>query len=71
MVPPALHVFADNGQGKVSYTGEFQLGIGPNELGEQTCVLYPTWRVSPQEMASWNFSNGVRLRTQIPPGRSR
>jgi hypothetical protein len=68
MVAPALHVFADNGQGKVVYIGEFLLGIGATELGEQTCMLYPTWRVSPQEMASWNFSNGVRLRTQIPPG---
>lgn len=68
MAAPPMHVFADNGQGKVVYTGEFILGIGPNELGEQTCVLYPTWKVSPQEMASWNFNNGVRIRTQIPPG---
>ncbi len=63
-----MHVFAGDGQGNVVYTGEFSLGIGPNELGDQTCVLYPTWRVSPQEMASWNFSQGVRIRTQIPPG---
>ena len=68
MAAPPMHVFADNGQGKVVYTGEFLLGIGPNELGEQTCVLYPTWNVSPEEMASWNFNNGVRIRTQIPPG---
>ncbi|RLT07939.1 MAG: hypothetical protein DWI22_08990 [Planctomycetota bacterium] len=68
MVATPMHVFADNGQGKVVYTGEFRLGIGPNELGEQTCVLYPTWNVSPEEMASWNFNNGVRIRTQIPPG---
>jgi len=68
MAAPPMHVFADNGQGKVVYTGEFLLGIGPNELGDQTCVLYPTWNVSPQEMASWNFNNGVRIRTQIPPG---
>ncbi|MCA9011989.1 MAG: hypothetical protein KDB01_19690, partial [Planctomycetaceae bacterium] len=68
IVVPPIHVFADNGQGKVIYVGEFLLGTGPNELGEQTCVLYPTWRVSPQEMASWDFSHGVRLRTQIPPG---
>ncbi len=68
MAAPPMHVFADNGQGKVVYTGEFLLGIGPNELGEQTCVLYPTWKVSPEEMASWNFNNGVRIRTQIPPG---
>lgn len=68
MVAPPMHVFADNGQGKVVYTGEFILGIGPNELGETTCVLYPNWRVSPQEMASWNFTNGVRIRTQIPAG---
>ncbi len=68
IVVPPIHVFADNGQGKVIYIGEFLLGTGPNELGEQTCVLYPTWRVSPQEMASWDFSHGVRLRTQIPPG---
>lgn len=69
MVPPPLHVFAANGQGKLTYTGEFQLGIGPNELGEQTCVLYPTWSVSPQEIASWDFSHEVRLRTHIPSGR--
>ncbi|MEZ6034246.1 MAG: hypothetical protein R3C17_14220 [Planctomycetaceae bacterium] len=68
IVVPPIHVFADNGQGKVIYIGEFLLGTGPNELGEQTCVLYPTWRVSPQEMAAWDFSHGVRLRTQIPPG---
>ena len=67
MAAPPMHVFADNGQGKVVYTGEFLLGIGPNELGEQTCVLYPTWKVSPEELAAWNFSNGVRIRTQIPP----
>lgn len=69
MVPPPLHVFAADGQGKLTYTGEFQLGIGPNELGEQTCVLYPTWSVSPQEIASWDFSHEVRLRTHIPSGR--
>lgn len=68
MAAPPIHVFADNGQGKVIYTGEFILGIGPNELGETTCVLYPTWKVTPQEMASWNFTNGVRIRTQIPSG---
>ena len=68
MVAPPMHVFADNGQGKIVFTGEFMLGIGPNELGEQTCVLYPTWNVSPQEVGSWNFANGVRIRTQIPPG---
>ena len=68
MAAPPMHVFADNGQGRVVYTGEFLLGIGPNELGEQTCVLYPTWNVSPEEMNSWNFNNGVRIRTQIPPG---
>ena len=65
---PPMHVFADNGQGKMVYTGEFMLGDGPNELGEQTCVLYPTWKVTPEEMASWNFNNDVRIRTQIPPG---
>lgn len=68
MAAPPIHVFADNGQGKVIYTGEFRLGIGPNELGETTCVLYPTWKVTPQEMASWNFTSGVRIRTQIPSG---
>ena len=68
MVAPPMHVFADNGQGKIVYTGEFILGIGPNELGEQTCVLYPTWNVSPQQVGAWNFTNGVRIRTQIPPG---
>ncbi len=65
---PPLHIFADNGQGKVVYTGEFLLGTDPNELGAQTCVLYPTWNVSPEEINSWNFNNGVRIRTQIPPG---
>lgn len=65
---PPIHIFADNGQGKVIYTGEFRLGVGPNELGETTCVLYPTWNATPQEMASWNFTNGVRIRTQIPSG---
>lgn len=69
MVPPPLHVFAANGQGKFNYIGEFQLGIGPNELGEQACVLYPTWSVSPQEIAAWDFSHEVRLRTHIPSGR--
>ncbi len=68
MAAPPMHVFASDKEGNVVYTGEFLLGIGPNELGEQTCVLYPTWKVSPQEMESWNFSNGVRIRTQIPPG---
>lgn len=67
MAAPPMHVFAVDAQGNVVYTGEFLLGIGPNELGDQTCVLYPTWNVSPQEMASWNFNNGVRIRTQIPP----
>lgn len=68
MAAPPIHVFADNGQGKVIYTGEFRLGVGANELGETTCVLYPTWKVTPQEMASWNFTSGVRIRTQIPSG---
>lgn len=67
-VQPVVHVFAINGQGGSSYIGEFVAGIGPNELSEQNATLIPIWNVTPQEMASWNFSGGVRMRSQIPAG---
>lgn len=67
-VAPVVHVFTDNGQGGSIYIGEFVAGIGPNELSEQNSILVPTWNASPQEMASWNFTGGVRLRSQIPAG---
>ncbi len=65
---PVVHVFALNGQGGSVYIGEFVAGIGPNELSEQNATLTPTWNVSAQEVASWNFTAGVRLRSQIPAG---
>ena len=68
LVPPVVYVFTDNGQGGSIYIGEFVAGIGPNELTEQNVTLIPTWTVSPQEIAAWNFSAGVRLRSQIPAG---
>lgn len=65
---PVVHVFALNGQGGSSYIGEFVAGIGPNELSEQNATLIPIWNVTPQEMATWDFSGGVRMRSQIPAG---
>ncbi len=67
-VAPVVHVFTDNGQGGSNYLGEFIAGIGPSELTEQNSVLSPSWNVSPQELASWNFASGVRLRSQVPAG---
>jgi hypothetical protein len=68
LVPPIVHVFTSDGQGKSVYIGEFVAGIGPNELTESTSTLTPTWNVAPNELATWNFNNGVRLRSQIPAG---
>lgn len=68
LAAPIVHVFTDNGQGGSVYIGEFIAGIGPNELTEQNSTLIPAWNVSPQEIAGWDFSRGVRLRSQIPPG---
>ncbi len=68
IVPPVVHVFAENAQGGSTYIGEFIAGTGPNELTEQNSTLIPTWNVSPQEIASWNFSGVVRLRSHIPAG---
>jgi len=67
-VAPVVHVFAQDAQGGSYYIGEFVAGIGPNELSEQNATLIPVWNVSAQEMASWNFSGGVRMRSQIPAG---
>ena len=68
LVPPVVHVFTDNGQGGSIYIGEFIAGIGANELTEQNATLTPSWSVSPQEIASWDFSKGARPRSQIPAG---
>lgn len=63
-VAPVVHVFTPDGQGGSVYLGEF---IADTQLLTATsCVLIPTWNVSPQEIQSWNFSNGARLRSQIP-----
>lgn len=67
-VAPVVHVFTENAQGGSLYVGEFVAGINPGELTQTTCMLTPTWRVSPQEASTWNFTGTVRLRSQIPAG---
>lgn len=63
-VAPVVHVFVPDGQGGSSYLGEFIADA--QFLTPTSSVLIPTWNVSPREMQSWDFSNGVRLRSQIP-----
>ena len=67
-VQPVVHVFALDGQGGSFYVGEFVAGIGPNELSEQNATLTPVWIVTRRELATLNFSGGVRMRSQIPAG---
>jgi hypothetical protein len=66
LIVPTIHVFALDGQGGSSYTGEFR--VVPERLQEAAAILEPTWQVTPQEIATWTFPNGVRLRTLVPPG---
>lgn len=65
LVPPVLHVFADNGQGGTTYIGEF---IVPDQasLTPDSAVLQPTWQPTPEDIQGWNFAGAVRLRSQIP-----
>lgn len=65
MIAPNVHVFALNGEAGSVYIGEFM--ADPQQLGPNNAALIPTWNVTPQEVASWNFSQGVRLRSQVPP----
>jgi hypothetical protein len=64
-VPPVVHVFAGTPQNTSAYIGEFI--ADPQQLTANSCVLIPTWNVTPQEIGSWDFSNGARFRSQIPP----
>ncbi|MEY2725550.1 MAG: hypothetical protein RLZZ458_1417 [Planctomycetota bacterium] len=65
-IPPVVHVFALTPQNQSVYIGEFIARL--DQLQATTCVLEPTWRPLPQELAQWNFANGVRFRREVPPG---
>lgn len=65
MVMPSVHVFALDGQGGSVYIGEFLPDA--QQLAEASSVLVPTWEVTAQEIAGWNFSGGIRMRSQVPP----
>ncbi|MFM7056087.1 MAG: hypothetical protein ACKO2P_04100 [Planctomycetota bacterium] len=65
-VPPTVHVYALNPDNTSVYLGEFVARI--DQLQATTCVLEPTWRPRPEELTSWNFSNGARFRREVPPG---
>lgn len=65
LVRPTVHVYALNGQNGSVYIGEFI--ADDKQLGPNSAVLTPAWEVNPQEIASWNFAGGVRLRSQVPP----
>ena len=64
--PPIAHVFTLDAQNQVVYVCEFAARL--DQLQDTNCVLEPTWLALPQELASWNFSRGARIRSQIPPG---
>jgi len=64
-VGPPIHVFTGDQNGQSRYLGEFTLA---GEPGPNQSSLQPTWFVSPEELQTWDFSNGTRLRSQIPPG---
>ncbi|MEY3174439.1 MAG: hypothetical protein RLZZ436_2353 [Planctomycetota bacterium] len=65
-VAPTVHVYALTPQNSSVYIGEFVARV--DQLQATTCVLEPTWRPRPQELAAWNFANGVRFRREVPPG---
>lgn len=64
-VAPTVHVFIPDGQTGSRYLGEFR--ADPQQLAATSATLVPTWAVNQQEIASWNFSQGVRMRSQVPP----
>ena len=64
IIAPTVHVFVPDNQGS-RYLGEFR--ADPQQLAANSATLVPTWAVSQQEIASWDFSQGVRLRSQVPP----
>ncbi len=64
-VDPVVHVFSGTPDGNSIYIGEFIADI--QQLRPTSCLLIPTWAVTPQELATWDFSSGTRLRSQIPP----
>lgn len=66
LIAPTVHVFALDGQGGSVYIGEFL--ADSQQLGPRNATLIPTWQVTGPEIATWNFSNGVRLRSLVPPG---
>ena len=65
-IAPVVHVFALTPQNQSVYVGEFIARL--DQLQATTCVLEPTWRPLPQELAQWQFGNGVRFRREVPPG---
>ncbi len=64
IVAPTVHVFALNGQGGSAYIGEFM--ADPQQLGDTNATLVPTWFVTTAELGTWNFAQGVRMRSQVP-----
>lgn len=65
-VDPIVHVFAIVDANSTRYIGEFKARL--DSLQPAACTLEPNWTLMPNEMSGWNFSSGVRLRAQVPPG---
>jgi len=65
-VEPIVHVFIPVDANTTRYIGEFKARSG--ELQGGSCRLEPNWRLVNGETATWNFTNGARLRAQVPPG---
>ncbi|MFM7924112.1 MAG: hypothetical protein ACKPJJ_28165 [Planctomycetaceae bacterium] len=65
-VEPIVHVFAITDANTTRYIGEFKARL--DSLQPAACTLEPTWTLMQNETAGWNFANGVRLRSQVPPG---
>jgi hypothetical protein len=64
IVAPTVHVFLPDGQGGSRYVGEFLADM--QQLSGSSSVLVPTWAVTAEEIASWDFSQGVRMRSLAP-----
>jgi hypothetical protein len=64
-VAPVVHVFSGTAEGGAVYLGEFI--ADPQQISPTSCTLIPQWNVGAPEIATWDFRNGIRLRSQIPP----
>ncbi len=63
---PSVHVFGFNQQNQSVYLGEFHAPVA--QIAATNCVLVPSSSVNLEDIGSFDFSRGIRMRAEIPAG---